>query len=239
MTRPATPHPLQIPPVEEPLILAPMDRPPTLGASLETLLRRPGSIVHELREGNRTVLGWLVVTAAVSLLLFGLLLGAFSGGVQWIASPLKVLGGALASAVICLPSFYVFSCLGGADMQLRAAVGLLAALVALVGVILVAFGPVVWLFSQATDAAGFIGFLALVAWVLGLAFAFRMVFRAARAFGVTNRGHLVLWFGLFVLVTLQMSTSLRPLVGKADTVLPTEKRFFIEHWAIFNSSGGN
>ena len=117
MTRPATPHPLQIPPVEEPLILAPMDRPPTLGASLETLLRRPGSIVHELREGNRTVLGWLVVTAAVSLLLFGLLLGAFSGGVQWIASPLKVLGGALASAVICLPSFYVFSCLGGADMH--------------------------------------------------------------------------------------------------------------------------
>jgi hypothetical protein len=27
-----------------------------------------------------------------------------------------------------------------------------------------------------------------------------------------------------------MTTALRPLVGQADTVLPTEKKFFITHW---------
>jgi hypothetical protein len=37
---------------------------------------------------------------------------------------------------------------------------------------------------------------------------------------------------LFLLVMLQMTTALRPLVGTAPTLLPSasEKRFFIGHW---------
>jgi hypothetical protein len=33
-----------------------------------------------------------------------------------------------------------------------------------------------------------------------------------------------------MLVALQMSTALRPLLGRADTFLPTEKQFFLTHW---------
>jgi hypothetical protein len=34
-----------------------------------------------------------------------------------------------------------------------------------------------------------------------------------------------------VTVTLQMSTSLRPIIGPAEeTLLPQEKRFFLGHW---------
>jgi hypothetical protein len=33
-----------------------------------------------------------------------------------------------------------------------------------------------------------------------------------------------------VLVVLQMTTALRPIVGTADTFFPTEKRFFLSHW---------
>jgi hypothetical protein len=35
---------------------------------------------------------------------------------------------------------------------------------------------------------------------------------------------------IFLLVMVQMTTALRPLIGTADTLLPTEKRFFLGHW---------
>ena len=35
---------------------------------------------------------------------------------------------------------------------------------------------------------------------------------------------------IFVLVAVQMTTALRPILGKADTFLPTEKQFFMSHW---------
>jgi hypothetical protein len=36
---------------------------------------------------------------------------------------------------------------------------------------------------------------------------------------------------IFLLVMLQMTTTLRPIVGTAETFLPTEKKFFLNHWA--------
>jgi hypothetical protein len=42
--------------------------------------------------------------------------------------------------------------------------------------------------------------------------------------------HIRVWMFMFMIVTLQMSTSLRPILGKSDTILPTERKFFPEHW---------
>ena len=39
-----------------------------------------------------------------------------------------------------------------------------------------------------------------------------------------------IWIGIFLLVTLQMSTSLRPLIGRSDSLFTSEKLFFLEHW---------
>ena len=41
---------------------------------------------------------------------------------------------------------------------------------------------------------------------------------------------LVATFVIFVLVALQMTTALRPIVGRADTFWPTEKKFFLQYW---------
>ena len=35
---------------------------------------------------------------------------------------------------------------------------------------------------------------------------------------------------IFLLVVLQMTTALRPIVGKGTTFLPEEKKFFLTHW---------
>ena len=33
-----------------------------------------------------------------------------------------------------------------------------------------------------------------------------------------------------LLVAVQMTTALRPIIGTADTILPTQKQFFVSHW---------
>ena len=40
------------------------------------------------------------------------------------------------------------------------------------------------------------------------------------------------WFGLclFLVTSLQLTTSLRPLLDEGSTFFPQEKRFFLEHW---------
>jgi len=43
-------------------------------------------------------------------------------------------------------------------------------------------------------------------------------------------GGIKVWMVIFLLVLLQMTTALRPWIGKADAFLPTEKKFFVTHW---------
>jgi hypothetical protein len=47
---------------------------------------------------------------------------------------------------------------------------------------------------------------------------------------VRSGGGIKVWMVIFLLVMLQMTTALRPWIGKADTFLPAEKKFFISHW---------
>jgi hypothetical protein len=46
-------------------------------------------------------------------------------------------------------------------------------------------------------------------------------------------GHLVVWALMFLLVCLQMSTTLRPLIGTSAAFLPAEKQCFLAHWWEF------
>jgi len=48
--------------------------------------------------------------------------------------------------------------------------------------------------------------------------------------GTPVRSGIKIWMVLFVMVVLQMTTALRPVVGKADTLLPQEKKFFVTYW---------
>ena len=78
------------------------------------------------------------------------------------------------------------------------------------------------------------GFLALIFWIIGLYFGFRLLFAASTHLGMDSSQYLRVWMGIFVLVTLQMSTALRPLIGTAPTTLPTQKKFFLERTPPFN-----
>ncbi|MEO1835547.1 MAG: hypothetical protein ABGZ49_08645, partial [Akkermansiaceae bacterium] len=116
---------------------------------MNKLLKRPLSLIYSLEtdEDGRQILLRLLLISIASLVIFGLVVGTFSWQEQIWAAPLKIVSGLLFSGLICLPSLYIFACLGGLDAKFRTIVGVLCGLIALSGLLLVGFAPVVWLFS--------------------------------------------------------------------------------------------
>lgn len=204
---------------------------------LQTLLKHPGRIIHELHAGRRRLLAaQFLLFALGGMALYGVVVGSLSGGAQlWIA-PAKLALGTLLSGLICLPSLYIFCALAGSEFRLRALAGVLAAASCLTSLLLVGFAPVAWIFSQSTDSLAFMGTLHLLFWLLSLSFGLRLLGGITRFPSGDRRGGLKSWSLLFILVCLQMTTTLRPIIGRSDHFLPGEKKFFLTYW--FESLGG-
>ena len=204
---------------------------------LETLLKHPGRVIHELHGTRRDRLTlWFLLFGLVGMAAYGIVVGSLNGGSQlWIASA-KIALGTFLSMLICLPSLYIFSCLGGSDVRFGSVAGALAAAVCLCALLLIGFAPVAWIFSQSTDSVAFMGALHLLFWFLGLFFGLRLISGMSRFRGESGRGHLRIWALIFIFVSLQMTTTLRPLIAHSDHFLPQEKKFFLTHWV--ESLGG-
>ncbi len=206
----------------------PMQEPIRSTAVIDALLKQPGKLFHAAGTSHAgKVAAILIMVLLVSLGVYGLVAGSLTGGMQLWAAPLKIVCGSIAAALICLPSLYIFLCLGGSDIPLRnLSVGLLCQ-VALSGLLLLGLAPVAWVFSQSTDSVAMMGVLHLVFWGIATSFGLRLLTRGARSGGSKDLGA---WGLIYILVSLQMMTALRPIIGSADTLLPTEKRFFLSHW---------
>ena len=209
--------------------------PDNLGvtSTFETLLKRPGDLLHALLEGDRSgqILRNLAVTTLACLAVFGFVIGTHSAGAQLWAAPLKISLGMLFAGLICLPSLYIFSCLSGLDVKFKSVSGVLFAALCMIALLLLGFTPVVWIFSQSTNSLVFMGVLALLFWTIAAWFGLGLISKTAETLGVKNRSHITVWMGIFILVALQMSTSLRPIIGTSDELLTNEKKFFLTHWS--------
>ena len=224
-------NPTNEPNTSTPPPLHPLPADASAAAVIEALLKRPAQLIEALQHAPTLRLPWLLATfALLSFAAYGLVVGSFSGGAQWLAAPLKVSLGALVSMLICLPSLFIFTCLTGAEVTLRGVVGTLCAALALAAFMLIGLVPVVWVFSQSTDALAFIGALHLVFWLIALGIGLRLLRVLMDLLRVRDRLHLKVWTIIFVLVSLQMTTALRPILGTADRWLPQEKKFFAAHW---------
>ena len=198
---------------------------------LETLLKRPGQIIHDLFHERRTaLLVWLLLLGVMGTALYGLLVGAQSGGAQLLIAPAKLGLGVLLAMLICLPSLYIFTSLDGSDAQIRSVAGALFAAVSLCAVLLIGFAPVAWIFSQSTDSIVFMGILHLVFWGIGIRFGLRLIKAMGRFLGTNTQGHFQVWSIIFILVCLQMTATLRPIIATGETFFPSEKKFFLAHW---------
>jgi hypothetical protein len=229
-------NPPPLPPQQTPLffnnfVFEPMADAGNPIAILENLLKHPGRVVHELHQRRGPILAaWLLLFAIIGVAIYGVVVGAQSGGAQlWIA-PAKLGLGTLLAVLICLPSLYIFTCLGGIDAQLRSASGAIFAAVCLSSILLIGFAPVAWIFSQSTNSIIFMGALHLIFWVIGIRFGLRLIDAMGRFLGARGKSHLRIWSIIFILVCFQMTTTLRPIIAPSKTFLPTEKKFFLAHW---------
>lgn len=204
-----------------------------VGAAIEAILRQPRRVHHALRQaGAGQVIGAMIFIAVICALIYGVVAGTFSRGPQlWIA-PLKIAGGLLIASVICLPSLYIFACLSGSRAKLSEMAGLLCGMLLLMTLLLIGFAPVAWLFSESTQSLGWMGALHLLFWAIATIFGMRFLAVGFAASQAKSQAGLRVWAVIFVLVCLQLTTALRPIIGTSETVFPgaTEKKFFLKHW---------
>lgn len=204
-----------------------------VAAAIEAILRQPRRVQHALRQpGAARVVGAMVLMAVVCALVYGVVVGTFSRGDQlWIA-PLKIAGGLLIASVICLPSLYIFACLSGSRAKLSEMAGLVGGMLLLMTLLLIGFAPVAWLFSESTNSLCWMGTLHLLFWGVATMFGLKFLGAGFAASQAKSQAGLRVWAVIFVLVCLQLTTALRPIIGTADTVFPgvEEKKFFLKHW---------
>lgn len=209
---------------------APFSGPLDFKTLFGTLLRNPQVLIVRLAEPNHGATGRFAIMAATSILLFGLVLGCFAKNEQLWAAPAKITAGLIFSGLICFPSLYIFSSLAGARVSLSQLAACLAGALALAGLLLLGFAPAVWIFAESTDSVGFMGILAIGSWAIAVTFALKFLKAVIFATGGTQKTPLTIWSVIFLLVTLQMTTSLRPILGRSDLLLPQDKKFFLQHW---------
>jgi hypothetical protein len=199
---------------------------------VESLLKRPAHVIGRARLPNPGWLAaWLMVVIVLSIAVYGVVVGTFSGGQQFWAAPVKLIIGTVVSAMLCLPGLYMAACLSGRDVKVAEVTGYLLAAVALSSLLLLGFAPAAWLFSVSTNSIMFMGALHLFIWFVGTIAGLRLLSLALGNGRSALSGHLLLWCLMFMLVCLQMTTTLRPLLGSSGQFLTDEKKFFLEHWS--------
>jgi hypothetical protein len=204
---------------------------PNTFVAIEAVLRQPRRLLYQLRQpGAGKLIAAMLLASIISSLIYGVVVGTFSGGAQlWIA-PVKIALGLMISAAICLPSLYIFTCLSGSQARLIEVCGLLAGLLLLMTILLIGFAPVAWIFSESTELPAWMGTLHLMFWLVATLFGLRFMKAGFRHANARSQAGINVWIIIFLLVALQMTTALRPILGKAPTFFPAEKKFFVGHW---------
>ena len=191
--------------------------------------RRFAQLVEENRFDVRSSI-LLLCTAAGFHAIYGLAMGVFSGGDALWNATLKAPLILLATLLFCAPSLYVLLGLSGSSISVRQTLALLSGLACLSSLLMLGFAPVAWLFGVSTSSVHFMVVLHVVTWTVGMAYGLRLLARSVPggrlAFG------LAVWVPLFLLVSAQMFTYFRPVLGPPppQAFRAAPKKFFFQHF---------
>jgi hypothetical protein len=217
---------------------APAEPPPEpprgLAGPLAALLKAPRAAGEAIARGPNPVGVGLLFLAAAALFhaLFGFAVGLFGGFETAAMAAAKGPLIALGSMALCFPSLYVFSAIGGATLSLARMFALAAACLAMAGILLIGLAPVAWLFAVSTESLPFVVVLVLGTWVVSVSFAGRLLGKLGIRELSPSSLPIEAWFLIFILVSAQMTTCLRPvLTPPSRGWWASEKMFFLSHFA--------
>lgn len=203
--------------------------PRGLLGSLDEILTEPLAVLERARAGTLSLAPLLTGTVLCAAL-YGAAAGFFQGGRQILVASFKAPLIVLLTLLLCLPSLYVLSTLAGARWTRRSFFAVAAGFAATLGLVLLAVLPIGWLFSVSSRYLGSAVWLHLVLWALVLALGWRFLKGSLEAAGA--RSGMALWLLLFALVSLQVTTLLRPVLWRpagAPLFHFGEKLSFLEH----------
>lgn len=198
---------------------------------VEALLKAPECVIDQVKAGQFK--GALFILLAIFIgchVIYGIIVGSFSGNVQWFAAPLKIVIGATLSALLCYPSLYIFACLSGAKINPSQAFYLLIGGMTLTAILLLGFAPVAFIFTFSTQTVFFMGIIHLSIWLASIYFGIRYITMGLVRLGGRRNNLFITWSAILILTMLQMTTTLRPILGESENFLTSEKRFFLAHW---------
>ncbi|MFO7871702.1 MAG: hypothetical protein R6V03_09760 [Kiritimatiellia bacterium] len=204
------------------------------GNIVTSLLKAPSrvadAIAHQRKELVSAAVSLLVV-AVVCHAVFGFAVGLFGGWSVALMDVVKAPLVAVCSLLLCFPSLYVFACVAGSPLSISQTVALGCSCLAMVGLLLVGLAPVAWLFAVSTESLSFIVILTLFIWLIALSFAARYVGKLRANPLFQKQAGIKMWFLILIIVTLQMTTCMRPMLAKPEKGWWTGgKQFFLSHF---------
>ena len=203
----------------------------TVLGTLDELLRKPTAGLDRAEPGAATV-AWAGRVSAGALgccALYGAASGFFGGGPQIAIAAVKAPVIVTWSALLCVPSLYVFGLLSGASLTRERLVVTISGFVGMLALVLAGLLPIEWLFSVSTRSLAFVVWMHLALWAVALIFGARFLRVALPGM---SPAAVRLWLFLFCVVSFQVATFVRPTIVRQPgaPIVESGKMFFLEHF---------
>ena len=200
---------------------------------LAEMLRDPGGFVRyacECRQYGRLI-SFLILLTLGGFGIFGLVTGFFVDWSVALLDMVKMIGVVMFGFALCLPSLYVFMCISGVVLSFSRIVTVGLVVTAMMGCVMGALSPVIWLFSASTACLSFFLMILLFAGSVSVGFGVLPIKRAYMAGVFSGCAGLYSWLTILVVVMLQCITLMRPMLSPiGDGATPQGKQFFIQYF---------
>ena len=200
---------------------------------LSEMLCDPGGFVRyicECRQYGRLI-SFLVLLTLGGFGIFGLVMGFFVGWSVALLDMVKMIGVVMFGFALCLPSLYVFMCISGVVLSFSRTVTVGLVVTAMMGCVLGALAPIIWLFSASTSCLGFFLMFLLLAGSVAVGFGVLPICRGFASGVFKSCAGLYSWLTILVVVMLQCITLMSPMLSPiGEDSRPQGKRFYIQHF---------
>ena len=201
------------------------------------LLRERQKFLEDIRQGHQLkdkILG-LLISSAVFLAIYGVIIGASSSWLQSIFSAIKLPALYLLTLIICFPTLYFFNVMFGSKKNFDQFLALLMTAMALIAVLLFGFAPVSLFFLLTTTDYQFYKLLNVIIFGITGFLGVQFFYQGMKFLSEDDKegqeirlNILRFWLGLYAFVGSQLGWILRPFFGSPG-----------EPFEVFRDKDGN
>ncbi|MBD2085557.1 actin-binding WH2 domain-containing protein [Trichocoleus sp. ST-U3] len=220
-------------------------------AILMHFLRDRQEFLEEISKGIRieTKIVSLLISSSVFFALYGAIIGSFSGGLQMVASAIKLPALYLITLAVCLPNLYFFDVISGSRRSFGQYLVLLLASMSIIGVMLFSFAPITLFFRLSINDYQFFKLLNVLVFTITGLIGINVFYRSLIYINEkdsdkpSNRTAMIRgWLVLYGFVGSQLGWTLRPFFGNPGSPFelfrPLESNFYFHLLKVVSDALG-